>query len=154
MNDLLDNFDPTYARYKKCISHSCHSGCDRQHIITSLPAVRGVYLFFRDDSSKPIYIGSSGKIKSGLKLGGNDVKKRISNSYTPYLVDLNDLRYGPSNGSSTQKPTNYGKSVPLNSIKICVFETPKNIAPAALEHVLIQCFINQHHDLPEANQQV
>jgi hypothetical protein len=111
-------------------------------------------LVWRKSENHPLYIGSSGKIEKDLALSGQTVRQRLFGSSTPYHFDATAhvFRYGPT--TSGVPPAGYTYAINLADICISTIATPNNIAPTVLEHLLIQGYINQHGDLPAANQKI
>jgi hypothetical protein len=111
-------------------------------------------LVWRKSENRPLYIGSSGKVEKGLALSGQKVRQRLFGSSTPYHFDTvaRVFQYGPT--TSGVPPAGYNHAINLADIRISIIATPNNIAPTTLEHLLIQGYINQHGDLPEANQKI
>jgi hypothetical protein len=177
MPELTQNFDDLYRIYSALFPHTNHTGANRDAIEKSVPAKRGVYLIWRmptqqdghrsvgdrsaaDNSSDKqlVYIGCSGKIQKKMVLGGRNVCERLfgASTWTPYLFDgkANLFRHGPGPKASNGRPAFYHESIPINEIEISVIATPSDIAPSALEHMLIQGYIKQRGDLPEVNQEI
>jgi hypothetical protein len=182
MPELTQNFDDLYRIYGAFFPHSHHTGANRATLEKSVPAKRGVYLIWRthapptqqggrhsienrsaadnltDKQLQLIYIGCSGKIKKRMVLGAGNVHTRLFGAATwmPYLFDgkANLFRHDPGPKASNGRPSCYHKSIPISEIEISVIATPNKIAPSALEHLLIQGYINQHSDLPEVNQEI
>jgi hypothetical protein len=155
MCEINKNFDDLYKIYRSKFNPTEHAGKTRESLMKSMPHKRGVYLIWKrsDDKHKLLYIGSSGKIKKGNLPSGQDVRKRMFGSSTPYKFDSTDIfKYGPT--TTGVPPARYKKSVRLSDIQIEVFATPTNVAPSVLEHLLIQGYVNQFKDLPEANQKI
>ena len=75
-------------------------------------------------------------------------------SSTPYHFDTtaNQFKYGPT--TAGVPPAGYHYSISLSEIEITCLAVYSPSAPTVLEHLLIQGFINQYHDLPEANQKI
>jgi hypothetical protein len=183
MPDLTQYFDDLYRIYGAFFPHSHHTGANLATLEKSVPAERGVYLIWRthaaatqqdgrhsienrsasdnltDKQLQLIYIGCSGKIKKGMVLGAGNVRKRLFgglSTWTPYLFDgkAGLFQYDPGPKAPSGRPKCYHKSIPINEIEISVIATPNKTAPSALEHWLIQGYINQHGDLPEVNQEI
>jgi hypothetical protein len=157
MPELTQNFDDLYRIYSALFPHSDHVGATRAEFMKAVPKVPnvpGVYLVWRKSESRPLYIGSSGKCEKNLTLSGQTVRQRLFGSSTPYHFDAiaHVFRYGPT--TTGVPPAGYTNAINLANIRISILATRKNIAPSALEHMLIQGYINQHHDLPEANQKI
>ena len=177
MPELNQKFDDLYRIYSASFPHSNHTGANRGAVERSVPAKRGVYLIWRIHAQQAdrrsienrsradnlnykqlIYIGCSGKIKKKKVLGAGNVRKRLfgPSTWTPYLFDgkTNLFRYDPGSKAPSGRPAIYHKCIPINEIEISVVATTNKIAPSALEHLLIQGYINQHSDLPKANQEI
>jgi hypothetical protein len=154
MCEINKGFDDLYTIYQKQFDHTECANENRKDLLKIVPPVRGVYLIWKTTEKKPLYIGSSGKIKKGMLLSGQNVKARIFGSSTPYKIDrvTNEFKYVPK--TTGVPPSGYYHAVKLTAIRITIIATPTDIAPSVLEHLLIQGFINQFHDLPEANQKI
>lgn len=152
---LEQGFDDLYNMYSAKFRTTDHSGATQKDLIKNLretvPNVRGVYVV-RLDTGDPLYIGSSGKIEKGARLAGQKVWQRLANSTTPYHIDVGNFRYGPT--TSGVPPADYTDAIKLDRVRISVIETPPNIAPSVLEHLLLQGHFNQYGDLPPANRRI
>ena len=125
------------------------------------PKGYGVYVInqFDQTSRRVVYIGMTGKLnKNGKFQGTTSFKDRLTR-YTPYLFDptKNLFCFEPEKIKIKGKPVGYKKSYPLKQVQIdcfvCNFEIVKQlIAPTYLESFLLQAFLLEHGNLPEANQ--
>jgi hypothetical protein len=156
VSEIAQNFDVLYCIYSALFPHTNYLGATSAILEKNIPATRGVYLIWRKAEKELIYIGCSGKIKNGMISGAGDVRKRLfgPSTYTPYIFEQKLFKYGPVSRTSGGRPANYDKSISINEIQISVISTPEKVAPAALEHLLIQGYINQHGNLPEANREI
>lgn len=129
-------------------------GRSRKELMRRVGNNRGVYLIFKKGESMPIYIGSAGKMIKGGSWNNSTIRKRMFQANTPYHFDKKTdlLCYGPK--TTGVPPAGYRHSIPLDAIEIITIELEAPYAPSALEHLLIQGFINQYGDLPEANQKI
>ena len=155
MPEIHDTFDALYKQYKKVFIHSTHSSHTRAGLMKSVPAkTTGVYVIWKKGALSPIYIGSSGKIEKKLKPSGSSIRSRMLGSSTPYHFDTtaNQFKYGPT--TSGVPPAGYHYAISLSEIEVTCLAVYSPSAPTVLEHLLIQGFINQYHDLPEANQKI
>ena len=155
--ELQENFDSLFARYSRASSFRYFeiASQSRSQLQSSFSCDGpGVYLIWKEGEKRPLYIGSAGKVSKKLEIGKSTVKKRMFQASTPYHFDKNKpiLRFCPKD--ATVPPSGYSHSIPVPELRIGVFITPPNLAPAVLEHLLIQGFINQFGDLPEANQKI
>jgi hypothetical protein len=152
--ELFNYFSQKYEVHEIQVS-------SRSELSKNIPAhIRGVYSFWAKKSNHPIYIGCAGKISRNKKdvgdqsiiLRGNDVKKRLSYASTPYHFskELDILFYSPT--TAKVKPEGYHSQISLNEIIIKIICIDDITSPAALEHLLIQGYINEFGNLPLANQ--
>ncbi|MDO9558317.1 MAG: hypothetical protein Q7I89_01370 [Syntrophales bacterium] len=111
-------------------------------------------MIWKKGALSPIYIGSSGKIEKKLKLSGSSIRGRMFGSSTPYHFDAtaNQFKYGPT--TPGVPPAGHHYAISLSEIEVTCLVVYSPSAPTVLEHLLIQGFINQYHDLPEANQKI
>jgi hypothetical protein len=109
---------------------------------------------WRIPSQRLIYIGSSGKVLRALALNGSSVRQRLFGANTPYYFDGNQdlLRYGPT--SAKVPPSGYLYSMAIGDLQVEVIETPDDVAPTALEHIILQGYMNQYRTLPDINQKM
>lgn len=123
-------------------------------LISKLPDEKGVYIITERDLTKPLYIGSAGKMIKGGGWNKSTIRKRLSGATTPYHFDKKTdfLFYGPT--SPGVPPSGYNHQIPISKIDVWVIIPEGLITPSALEHYLIQCFIFQYGDLPEINQKI
>lgn len=153
MNDLQKKFSELTADHSNMFQQSDYEGTTRNELMTAVPShVRGVYFLMKKGVEQPLYIGSSGKIEQGMQLSGSHIRSRLFNSTTPYHFSDDMLQWGPT--TATVPPDDYKHSMPLCDVVITIIPTGNRIAPAVLEHLLIQGFINEFGDLPECNQKI
>lgn len=152
--ELTHTFTQIFQRYSQAFKTTTHQALSVHDLVRQLPANKGVYVIHIQGVIRPIYIGSAGKINRNMTEGNSTVKSRLRYSSTPYHFDHVDdcLSYGPTTASVP--PEGYSFSSPVAEIEIKVIQTPTGIAPSALEHMLIQGFINEYRDLPLINQKI
>jgi hypothetical protein len=154
MPELMDSFDTLFADYKAKLPHACYSALSRKELYRQMPDAPGVYIVFREGQEKPVYIGCAGEIARGARLTDQTLLARIRSGHLPRGFDDCGFQYDAHGNKGKRSTTQYHHSIPLAEIKVCTLETPGLLAPAALEHLLIQGVINQYGDLPEANQKI
>ncbi len=155
MNDLFRNFSELFSEYSKNFGVKEYVGTDRAQLMQQVPSVgRGVYTYWVKGAKRPIYIGCSGKVSANGDLSGSTVKKRIFSASTPYHISRTEsyLFYSPT--SAGVPPDGYNSKIQLSELSIKIIMVSDKIAPAALEHSLLQGFINEYGCLPEANQKL
>ena len=155
--DLFYKFDALLSGYSKELPIIEIHASVRSDILSNMTSFPGVYVIIHDKET--IYIGSSGKVNRSLKLSASTVKYRLTHSYTPYTISDDKFKFSPYGKiKGSNRPEGYAHEIPLSILKFLVFDlTPNNnlvIAPSALEHVLIQSFMNQYKKLPIANQKI
>ncbi len=151
MSELNQTFAELFAKYREIYPITVNHGGDRSGILKNVPKGAGVYVIARQsDLAKPLYIGSSGKVSKGLKASPSNIYKRLMYASTPYKFDGTQLHYGPT--TATVPPHGYTDSADLNELQITCFKLPASTIPSALEHLLIQGFVNEFGDLPLVNQ--
>ena len=151
MSDLNQTFTDLISKYKDSFSSSTHTGDRRESILAKIPKKAGVYVIsVRTQLTKPLYIGSSGKVCKGLKASSSGIYSRMKGANTPYKFEGAVLRHGPT--TATVPPAGYADFISLNDLLITCFVLPASKIPAAFEHLLIQGFINEFGDLPLINQ--
>ena len=155
--DLFYEFDALLSGYSKKIPNKVIIASVRADILRNMERFPGVYIIIHD--KEIIYIGSSGKVDRSLELGASTVKSRLTNSYTPYTISDDKFKFSPFGSiKGSNRPEGYTHEFALSKLKFLVFDlTPNNnqvLAPSALEHVLIQSFMNQYKMLPIANQKI
>ena len=157
MTELEENFDALIKKYKSAFVYG-YSEYKGNTLFELLKRFKnngpGVYVIWSSDMNLPVYIGSSGKISRGMQVSSNTVRKRLFYANTPYHFNRKKHIFQFSPTTSGVPPAGYKDQILIRDIKIDVFITPESIAPSVLEHLLIQGFINQHRDLPLANQKI
>lgn len=105
-------------------------------------------------TDRPIYIGCAGKISKEGELNGNTIKNRMFSANTPYHFSKtsDDYFFGPT--TATVPPKGYDSEYPMKDLIIKLIIITNNTAPTALEHILLQGFINEYASQPEANQKL
>lgn len=126
------------------------------------PKGSGVYVIWKvvGKSRELIYIGKTGTYRRVGKLVGinneqNKFKERMAR-WTPYCFFAECFYYGPQfKGSAKPKPnddSNYGECIPISEIEIDFFVCGTgSVAPAFLESLLLQIYMDEHLALPPAN---
>ena len=155
MPELTSTFTALYAQYGEVFRLTTHEGADRANLMQTVPGeFPGVYLIWKKGVPQPLYIGSSGKIGPDLSPSGSNVKRRLFGANTPYHFDKNApvWRYGPT--TAGVPPAGYFYEVPISDLRMSIFALPPPQAPAVLEHLLLQGFINEFGRLPVANQKI
>ncbi len=155
--DLFSDFDTLLKLYSEKLSNKEVEATLRDDLLSKLDRFPGVYIIRY--GKETIYIGSSGKVNGNLNSGKSSVKNRLTSSYTPYTIRNDTFKYSPYGRiDGTNRPEGYNHEIALKNLMFSVFDlTQKNdqvIAPSALEHVLIQSYINQYKKLPIANQKI
>lgn len=154
MPDINQTLANLLLKYADTFVTSTHTGATRKILQSSVPPeIAGVYMIAKkNESHRPLYIGSSGKIGRGLETSGSSIRTRLFNASTPYRFKEEVFCFGPT--SAKVPPDGYTHEIPLNDLQIVCFRVPNPKIPAAWEHLLIQGFINQFGDLPIANQKI
>ena len=155
MNELSQTFSSLFNNYSGFFEADEYTGGSREELMKKVPTnKRGVYSYWIKDEASPIYIGCAGKVSIDGKLSGNTVKKRMFSANTPYHFskETNYLFYNPT--TAGVPPEGYKDKVSIESIIIKIISINNQTAPAALEHLLLQGFINEYGVLPLANQKV
>lgn len=163
MNALRLLFSDLFNFYSEIYSVITVEGASRSDLMAKIPAsIHGVYTFWSSNAKQPFYIGCAGKISrkksleknSAIELSGNKVKSRMFNASTPYHFSKssNFIQFSPT--TAGVPPEGYNSSIAVNDLIIKVICIHDLTAPAALEHLLIQGYINEFGDLPEANQAI
>jgi hypothetical protein len=158
MPEIRNTFDQLYAMYTAEFPPTTHIGATRTGLRGTMqegvPNRPGVYVIYERTSDIPIYIGSAGKIGRNLVASGSTMRTRIFQSTTPYHFDNDEdlFRYGPRDADVP--PVGYASDFPIANIRIECLVVPHPLAPSVLEHLLIQGFINQYHDLPLVNREI
>lgn len=153
MPDINQTFTNLLLRYDRIFSKSTHTGNTRSAMRTLIPSKAGVYIISRiEESNRPLYIGSSGKIARGLVVSGSSIRSRLFAASTPYKFEEDVFRFGPT--TAGVPPDSYTNAVSLKDLQILCFVVTAPKIPAVWEHLLIQGFINEFGDLPIANQKI
>lgn len=155
--DLFSKFNDILMQYSAklpCIEMKCSVRDDFLRKVDRFP---GVYLI--SEGKEIIYIGSSGKVDRNLNSSSSSVKSRLTNAYTPYAIIEDKFKFAPFGRKiGTNKPEGYLHEITLAKLTFIIFDLRHRnnqvIAPSALEHILIQSYINQHRKLPKANQKI
>ena len=154
-SELSRNFYDLFAEYSSTLEFSSFTGSTRKDLMEAMPKdKRGVYSFWKKGSDRPIYIGCAGKISEKNLVSGNTIRARVFQASTPYHFDKTDhvLRYLPT--SAGVPPAGYNNEISLDYLEIKTLFVPESMAPSVLEHLLIQGFVNEFGELPEANQEL
>lgn len=144
------SFSKAYREAQRTISFKSIIAVTRKNLFGKIIKKPGVYLVF--DHRELLYIGSAGKISSRGAHNGSTIYKRLRYSYTPYNFSEHSFRFKPKKTRRNGKPAGYFSSRKISDLKLILFETPRKLAPACLEHYLLQSYLNQHSRLPIANQ--
>lgn len=155
MSELTKTFTELFENYSEHFSLQQFEGTSRSELMKKVPSrMHGVYTYWIKNSRKPLYIGCAGKISKGGVLGGNTIKQRIFGASTPYHFSKTSdfLLYDPT--TATVPPAGYESKVPLSNLLLKVIAITNLTAPAVLEHLLLQGYINEFGSLPDANQKV
>jgi hypothetical protein len=126
------------------------------------PKGSGVYVIWGSvgKTRKLIYIGKTGTYRRTGKLVGinneKDKYKERMGRWTPYCFFEEYFCFGPQfKGSAEPKPnndSNYGECIPISEIEIDFFVCGTgSVAPAFLESLLLQIYMDEHSTLPPAN---
>ncbi len=155
----MDELDMPFTRiieiYRERFTATKHHAHSRREFMESIgKGTRGVYLFRKKDSDRPIYIGSSGKIGRQMSASGSTIRSRLFYANTPYYFSPDDdkLHYGPT--TPGVPPEGYSHSLNLDELEIEILQMDADKAPSVLEHLFIQGYLNEFNDLPEINQKV
>lgn len=154
MSELFKSFSELFESYSQVFELQEYSGSNRTELMKQVPTSgRGVYTYWVKGANYPIYIGCSGKITQDGQLSGSTIKKRIFSANTPYHISSKEdcLYYLPT--SSGVPPKGYNAKLDLENLLIKIIISDK-VAPKALEHLLLQAFVNEFSCLPKANQQL
>ncbi len=159
MAEIKENFSKLFSFYKDYFPTGevdFFSIQNRKELQGNLRKEQGVYIMLEKGNCKPIYIGCSGKFSTKNKFNSSNVCNRILNSRTPYKVKDEELCFEPQERNKKNKmPQSYGKCIPLKNIDFTVFYTKsQKIAPACIEHLLIQSYINEFYKLPKVNRKI
>ncbi|MFN1835274.1 hypothetical protein AB2B38_008430 [Balneola sp. MJW-20] len=154
--DLVKNYSELIVNLKSKFKNATIEASSRRIFLSEIGKFPGVYIISKE--TEVIYIGSSGKLDSDLNFGTSNVRSRISNSYTPYKLYGEDFLFNPVGKiKGTNKPEKYLDKYLLQELEFTCFDlTPDEhvIIPSALEHLLIQSYINELHRLPIVNQKI
>lgn len=155
MNELQLSFDELFEQYQHQFPLMTFTASSRAEFMQIVPTqLRGVYSYWKKDATRPFYIGCAGKVGKDGRLSGNTIKARMFQANTPYHFkkEANTLCFGPT--TAGVPPAGYVHSIDMSDIVIRALIIEDNTAPAALEHILIQGYVNQYHSLPQANQKL
>lgn len=155
MNELSQKFSDLFKYYSDFFKLDKYTGCSRAELMDKVSTnKRGVYSYWVKGELFPIYIGCAGKVSVDGALSGNTVRTRIFSANTPYHFskDTNYLLYNPT--TAGVPPEGYKDKIAIECITIKIISINDTTAPAALEHLLLQGFINEYGTLPLANQKV
>ena len=153
----MKSFSTGYADHLQEASQAFHAsehiGQNANELLDDVPDLPGVYVISPTyGQSQPIYIGSSGKISRGLVVSKSTIRNRLRGAKTPYKFYGEEFLFGPT--STGDSPAEYENSLKVRGLKVTCLQTPANIAPAALEALLLQGCIHDFGDLPVANQKL
>lgn len=155
LNELSQTFTSLFKSYSDFFQVDEYTACSRAELMKKIPTnKRGVYSYWVKDDVSPIYIGCAGKVSADGKLSGNTVRNRMFSASTPYHFskETDYLLYNPT--TAGVPPEDYKNKVSISSITIKIISINNQTAPAALEHLLLQGFINEYGALPLANQKI
>ncbi len=155
MNLLSAHFSELFRHFTAYYPSETYAGDSRASLMEQIPTgKRGVYTYWKKGAINPFYIGCSGKIDKTSELCGNTMKSRMFQANTPYHFSKteNYLFFEPT--TATVPPAGYQSYFQISEVEIKTIEITDKIAPAALEHLLIQGFINEYGCLPLANQKI
>ena len=166
-NNILscnDRFDKFYQDLVQLFSSKfrfvrMHSGF---FVRKNWPKGSGVYVIWKvvGKSRELIYIGKTGTYRRTGKLVGinneKDKYKERMGRWTPYCFFEEYFCFGPQfKGSAEPKPnndSNYGECIPISEIEIDFFVCGTgSVAPAFLESLLLQIYMDEPSTLPPAN---
>lgn len=151
--DIFKSFSEMFCDCNKTFNVKECSGESREILMNSVNENNsGVYILWKKGEAYPFYIGCAGKIQKNEGKESRSVRKRLFSAKTPYHIDKEYLLYSPK--TSGASPDGYNKKISLSELIIKIISVRDNISPAALEHLLLQGFLNEHQRLPEANQQL
>ena len=151
MYSLSTGYSDHLQEAVKTFRASEHFGQNANQLLADVPALPGVYVISAIAAlHRPIYIGSSGKISRGLAVNAATMRRRLRGAKTPYKFDREEFLFGPT--STGVPPSGYTSAFKVRDLKVTCLQTPANIAPAALEALLLQGCINDFGELPVANQ--
>jgi hypothetical protein len=151
--DIFKSFSEILCDCYKSFNVKEYSGESRILLMNSVNETNaGVYILWKKGETYPFYIGCAGKIQKNGGREGRSVRDRLFSAKTPYNIDKEHLLYSPT--TSGASPAEYNKKVALSELIVEIISVRADIAPAALEHLLLQGFLNEHQRLPEANQQL
>jgi len=128
------------------------------------PAGSGVYVIWNGpiDCKELLYIGMTGTYRRPKDVGAPVINREPRgfaarvNRWTPYCFFDDNFSYGPV-FSGNKKPignnqTNYRETIPISEITIDFFVCgTDSVAPAFLESLLLQVYMNHRKDIPPAN---
>jgi hypothetical protein len=156
MSELHARFDDLLRQYSGLFRITTSTESTYAGLAARIPAmIPGVYVIrMSGTGGRALYIGSAGKIHKGMTPSASTIRSRMLNSLTPYRLDKthNVFRYQPT--TAGVPPAGYRAQVALSDLNVMCMEVRQPVAPAVLEHLLIQAHINQFGDLPAANQKV
>ena len=153
MNSLLTGYSDHLQEAVATLRASEHLGQSANEILADVPDFPGVYVISPiSGQRRPIYIGSSGKISRDLAASKSTMRGRLRGANTPYKFDGEGFHFGPT--STGVPPVGYASKLKVRDLKVTCLQTPANIAPAALEALLLQGCIHDFGDLPVANQKL
>lgn len=123
------------------------------------PKHPGAYVI-RHVNQGTVYIGMTGKVANGGLIEGQQTFVQRKYRWTPYRFDCpqNQLRLSPeyAKGESRGAPpaAGYGVNIPFGDVVVDCICCPitENIAPAFVEALLLQMYLNQYGHLPLGNQ--
>jgi len=150
--EIFANFSELIPLYQKVLNFEIFSGDDNT-LLNGLPNNPGVYIIKR--GNEVIYIGSSGKLNRDGEYSKSVIRNRLRYSSTPYKFEGLVLKYNPS--TTGVPPEGYYNESLIKDLEItCIYfnQESDKLAPSALEHLLIQSFINEFGVLPEINQKI
>lgn len=156
MPEMNDTFTTLFAAYSLAFATSRHASPTVSGLRSSVARkVTGVYIVEETRNlHRILYIGSSGKIHTGMTTSGSSIHSRMFSSSTPYRFDSvsNTFCYGPT--TSGVPPAGYSMTVGLKDVTVTCIAVTSPKAPSVLEHLLLQGHINEFGDLPAANQKI
>ena len=118
-----------------------------------LKSEQGVYLFF--ENSELAYVGSAGKYRSLIGESTQGIRERILNASAPYSIWDNTIFYQIRERKDDVTISIRAGYLNFDKLKIGIFYTRKSkIIPSALEHLLIQTYVNEHNNLPKINNEL
>lgn len=125
------------------------------------PKSAGVYVIRKKGDKAALYIGAVGHVRGKRKRLSAATFRQRSGRWTPYCFDNQHgtFRFGPKGKRAQSKDEQlrrrYISSIDFRSLDIFCFPIAPNnrISPTAVESLLLQLHLEQHGQLPEANQQ-